>query len=57
MRIKLLRDSRVTVKAGEAVEVSPEEACFLIGVGSAVKEEEPKKPTKEEPKKPAKKKK
>lgn len=46
MRIKLLRDSRVTVKAGEAVEVSPVEACFLIGVGSAVKEEDPQKPAK-----------
>lgn len=45
MKIKLVRDSRVNIKAGEIVEVSSAEARFLIGVGSAVKaeEEQPKK--------------
>lgn len=35
MRVKLLRDSRVTLKAGEIVEVSPATAEFLFSVGSA----------------------
>lgn len=57
MKLRLTRPARISHEAGEIVEVSPEVANFLIGVGSAVKvEEEPKKPTKEE-KKPAKKKK
>lgn len=37
MRIRLLRDSRVTLKAGEIVEVSPASAEFLISVGNAEK--------------------
>lgn len=58
MKLRLTRLARITHEAGEIVEVSPEVANFLLGVGSAVKvEEEPKKPAKEEPKKPAKKKK
>lgn len=58
MKLRLTRQARIPHEAGEIVEVSPEVANFLIGVGSAVKvEEEPKKPTKEEPKKSAKKKK
>ena len=36
MRVKLLRDSRIMHKAGEVVEVSPAEACFLISVQSAI---------------------
>ena len=36
MKIKLLRDSRITHKAGEIVEVSPVEAGFLISVCSAI---------------------
>lgn len=36
MKIKLLRDARVTVKAGETVDVSPETAAFLLSIGSAV---------------------
>lgn len=35
MQIKLLRDARVTVKAGETVDVSPETAAFLMSIGSA----------------------
>lgn len=36
MKIRLLRDSRITHKAGEIVEVSPAECHFLVSVGSAV---------------------
>lgn len=36
MKIKLLRDARITHKAGEIVEVSPSECQFLVSVGSAV---------------------
>lgn len=49
MKVKLLRDSRIMRKAGEIVEVSPEEAYFLLSVRSAepvvetVAEEGPKK--------------
>lgn len=43
MKVRLLRDARVTVKAGEVVEISPAEARFLLGVGSAVKVEEAQK--------------
>lgn len=51
MKVRLLRDARVTVKAGEVVEISPAEARFLIGVGSAVVEEAPKEPAKKTAKK------
>lgn len=37
MKIKLLRDARITHKAGEVVEASPAECSFLISTGSAVK--------------------
>ena len=37
MKVKLLRDARITAKSGEIVEVSPEQAEFLISVGSAEK--------------------
>jgi hypothetical protein len=36
MKIKLLRNARITHKSGEIVEVSPEECKFLCSVGSAV---------------------
>lgn len=36
MKVKLLRDSRVTVKAGETIEVSSAVAAFLVSIGSAV---------------------
>ena len=35
MKVKLLRDARITHKAGEIVEVSPTEFQFLVSVGSA----------------------
>lgn len=35
MKVKLLRDSRIKHKAGEIVEVSPEECFFLLSIGSA----------------------
>lgn len=47
MKVRLIRDAKVTVKAGEIVEVSPAEANFLLSVGSAVKAPE----TKRKPKK------
>lgn len=48
MRVRLTRDARIRHHAGEIVEVSPDEAHFLLSVDSAVavrKEEKPK-PTK-----------
>jgi hypothetical protein len=36
MKIRLTRDSRITHKAGEIVEVSPAEGVFLVSVQSAV---------------------
>lgn len=36
MRVKLIRQARITVKPGEIVEVSPAEAVFLISTHSAV---------------------
>lgn len=35
MKVLLLRDARVSHKAGEIVEVSPAELNFLVSVGSA----------------------
>ncbi len=35
MKVKLLRDARITHKAGEIVEVSPSEYISLISLGSA----------------------
>ena len=35
MKIRLLRPARITMNAGEIVEVSPDQARFLLGVGSA----------------------
>ena len=37
MKIKLLRDSRITHKAGEVIDASPAQCEFLISVGSAVR--------------------
>ena len=36
MKVRLLRDTRISHKAGEIVEVSPAEMAFLVSVGSAV---------------------
>ena len=36
MKVRLLRQARITVKAGEIVEISPAEAAFLVSVQSAV---------------------
>ena len=36
MKMLILKDSRVTVKAGEIVEVSPAQANFLMSTGSAI---------------------
>lgn len=38
MRVKLLKDARIWHKAGEIVEVSPEECHFLISTDGAVVE-------------------
>ena len=47
MRVELLKDARIKHKAGEIVEVSPEEFNFLVSVGAAksVETEKPKKGT------------
>lgn len=46
MKVLLIRDARITHKAGEIVEVSPAERDFLVPLGSAVdavtEPEEPK---------------
>lgn len=36
MKVKLIRQARVTLKAGEIVEVSPEQAHFLLSTHCAV---------------------
>lgn len=36
MKILLTRDARIKHYAGETIEVTPAEAAFLIGIGSAV---------------------
>ena len=36
MKVKLVRDARIRHKAGEIVEISPDEARSLISLGSAV---------------------
>ena len=35
MKIRLLRPARINLNAGEIVEVSPDQAAFLLSVGSA----------------------
>lgn len=35
MKVRLLKPARITVQAGEIIEVSPAEANFLMSVGSA----------------------
>lgn len=47
MRVELLKDARIKHKAGEIVEVSPEEYNFLASVNAAVPvaEEKPKRGT------------
>lgn len=45
MKVKLTRDARITHKAGEIVEVSPETAFFLTSVGSAEEVKETKEKT------------
>lgn len=36
MKLQLTRPARINYTPGDIVEVSPEQASFLIGVGSAV---------------------
>lgn len=38
MLVKLIRDSRISHKAGDIVDVDPAHAAFLMEVGSAVPE-------------------
>lgn len=50
MKVRLLRPARINLNAGEIVEVSPDQAAFLLSVGSAVivrpeKKEAPEKAT------------
>ena len=51
MKVKLIRDARIIHKAGEIVEVSPDEYNFPISVRSAVPMTEEEKPVKTEEKK------
>lgn len=48
MKVRLVRDARITVKSGETVEVSPEVGAFLLSIGSAevAEETKPKKTSK-----------
>ena len=39
MKVKLLRDARIKHKAGEIIEVSPEECYFLVTTDGAVEVE------------------
>ena len=48
MKVKLIRDARITVKAGETVEVSPAVGAFLLSIGSAVEVKPTKKKKSEE---------
>lgn len=57
MKIRLLRDARIQHYAGETIDVSPAEACFLCSVGSAIEiRESAQEEKKTAPKKAAKKK-
>lgn len=44
MKVQLLRDARITHKAGEIVEVSPEECYFLTTTNGAIEVEAVKAP-------------
>lgn len=48
MKVKLLRDARIKHKAGEIVEVSPDECFFLITTDGAVEVDAVKTPAKSE---------
>ena len=45
MKVLLLRAARINHKAGDAVEVSPEQGAFLLSVGAAVLIKDPPKET------------
>ena len=45
MKVRLLRDARITMKEGDIVDVSPSVGAFLLSVGSAEQVEEKKKTT------------
>lgn len=47
MKLRLLRDARITMKEGSIVEVDPSVGAFLLSIGSAEKVE-PKKAKKTE---------
>lgn len=49
MKMLILKDSRITVKAGEIVEVSPAQADFLMSTRSAVPAAEKRAPARENP--------
>ena len=49
MKMLILKDSRITVKAGEIVEVSPAQADFLMSTRSAVPAPAKKAPVRENP--------
>lgn len=45
MKLRLLRDARITMKKGSIVEVDPSVGAFLLSIGSAGKVEPKKKTT------------
>ena len=47
MKVKLTQRARIWHNAGETVEVSPEEAAFLVGIGAATPVRDAKKETPE----------
>lgn len=56
MKARLLKDMRINHKAGEVVQVSPEQFNFLMSVGAAVAVREEKPVEAEKPKRGTKKK-
>ncbi len=48
MKVRLLRDARITVKEGSIVEVEPSVGAFLLSVGSAEEVKSTKKTTKKD---------
>ena len=56
MKARLIKDMRINHKAGEIVEVSPEQFNFLMSVGAAVVVKEAKPVEAEKPKRGTKKK-
>lgn len=48
MKVRLLKDTRITMKEGSIVEVEPSVGAFLLSVGSAEEVKPTKKTTKKD---------